>query len=128
MSETSVNKLQISGTVQDVIVRQTGKGDSVCNFSLVVIDRVKDEKTFRQFIKCTAWRGLAKRVAEMTVGQRVRVVGRLETASWDDRETGKRKYRLQIVCDECEPVSHLQQPPDQAAIDRRPIDESDIPF
>jgi single-strand DNA-binding protein len=128
MSETSVNKLQISGTIQDVIVRQTGKGDSVCNFSLVVIDRVKNEETFRQFIKCTAWRGLSKRVAEMPVGQRVRIVGRLETASWDDKTTGKRKYRLQIVADECEPVSHLQKPPDQAAIDRRPISDEDIGF
>lgn len=128
MAETSINKLHISGTVQDVIVRQTGKGDSVCNFSLVVIDRVKDGRTFRQYIKCTAWRGLAQRIAEMVLGQRVRIAGRLETTSWDDKETGTRKYRLGVVCDECEPVPHLQQPPDQAAIDRRPISDEDLPF
>jgi single stranded DNA-binding protein len=120
MSETSYNRVELSGMVQNVVMRQTLKGDAVCNFLLQVIDSFKGDKARRQFVTCCAWRGLAKRITEMPKGQRVRLIGRLETVSWEDKKSGARQYKLRIVADEAEPIAHLQAKPSQADIDKRP--------
>lgn len=38
----------------------------------------------------------------MTKGQEIYVEGRLETSSWDDKETGKKMYRTEIVMENFE--------------------------
>ena len=126
--QVSVNKLDLSGEVSESILRQTTTGKVVCNFTIIVTDRFKGDKPVRQFIRAVAWQGLGKRVAEMKDGTKIRVRGRLETASWQDKKTDAWVQRLQIVCDSAEEVLHLQSVPSQAEIDQRPITDEDIPF
>jgi single-strand DNA-binding protein len=35
----------------------------------------------------------------LTKGKQVYIEGRLQTRSWDDRQTGEKKYKTEIVCD-----------------------------
>ena len=35
----------------------------------------------------------------LTKGKQVYVEGRLQTRSWDDRQTGEKKYKTEVVCD-----------------------------
>jgi single-strand DNA-binding protein len=128
MSENSVNKVDLSGFAQNVVLRQTSTGKDVANFSLKLVHSSRQGKQHSQFVNVVAWQGHAKRVAELPKDSRVRIVGRLTTASWDDKQSGKRKYRLEVTCEELEAVVHLQQPASQKEKDERPIDDSDIPF
>ena len=45
-----------------------------------------------------AWQRLAEIVGEYVAkGSKVYVEGKLQTASWEDRQSGERKYRTEIV-------------------------------
>jgi single-strand DNA-binding protein len=128
MSENSVNKIELSGFAEDIILRHTSDGKPVANFSLRIVNFDRKGTPHYQFVKATAWQGHATRVAELPKDSRVRISGRFTTASWTDKQTGKRRYRLEVTCDELDRVGHLQQPVDQQERDKRPIDDSDIPF
>ena len=128
MSENSVNKIDLSGFAQNVVLRKTSTGRDVANFSLKLVSCDRQGKERAQFVSATAWQGQAKRVAEFPKDSRIRIQGHFTTASWNDKESGKRKYRLEVTCEELEAVLHLQQPVSQKEKDKRPIDDSDIPF
>jgi single-stranded DNA-binding protein len=68
------------------------------------------------------------RLAELPNDSKVRILGHFTTASWNDKETGKRRYRLEVTCEELDSVAHLQQPVSHEDRAQRPIDDSDIPF
>ena len=128
MSENSVNKVDLSGFASNVVLRKTSTGKDVANFSLKLVSFDRQGKQHTQYVNAVAWQGQAKRVAELAKDSRVRILGHFTTASWADKETGKRKYRLEVTCEELDSVAHLQQPVSQEERDKRPIDDSDIPF
>lgn len=52
------------------------------------------------FISCVAWRRQAENVAKyVQKGSLVGIEGRIQTGSYDDKDTGKRVYTTDIVCD-----------------------------
>jgi single-stranded DNA-binding protein len=127
-NETSVNKCELSGFLQDnSAIRETKNGNKVLSATLVLVDKFVGDKPMRQWLRLVSWRGLAVRMAEMPTGCRIRVRGRLHTNSWKGPEQ-EWKHRLELIVDSCEEVRHLQTPPRQADIDKRKIDDSDIPF
>jgi single-strand DNA-binding protein len=128
MSENSVNKVELSGFVQSVVLRQTSSGKPVANFSLKVVHVDREGKQHPQFINAVAWQGQAKRVAELPKNSRVRILGHFTTASWQDKQSGQKKYRLEVTCEELDAVAHLQRPVNHEEKAKRPIDDNDIPF
>jgi single-strand DNA-binding protein len=128
MSENSVNRIDLSGYAQNVVLRQTSTGKPVANFSLRVVNVDRQGKPHAQFLNCVAWQGHATRVADLPKDSRVRILGRFTTASWQDKQTGQKKYRLEVTCDELDSVAHLQQPVSHEEKAKRPIDDNDIPF
>lgn len=128
MSENSFNRVEVSGFAEDVTLRQTTTGKPVANFSLKLVTTDRTGTPHFQFIRTTAWQGHAQRVAELPKGSRVRILGRLTTASWIDKESQKRVYRLELTADELDAVQHLQSPVNHEERANRPIDDSDIPF
>jgi single-strand DNA-binding protein len=59
----------------------------------------KQEKT--SFFDVVAWRYLAEDVARvLDKGVRVIVTGRLEQRSWDDKDTGAKRSKVEILADE----------------------------
>jgi single-strand DNA-binding protein len=99
----SVNKVFLLGNVgKDPEVRTTGGGTAVANFSLATSDRFQDQQGNWQ--DRTEWHNLVafKRLAEIArdyvkKGTKLFIEGKIQTRSWDDKETGAKKYRTEII-------------------------------
>jgi single-strand DNA-binding protein len=100
-----LNKVLLIGNLgRDPEVRSTPSGQPVASFSLATSRRWKDKNGQRQ--EQTEWHNIVVwgRQAEiagqyLTKGKQIYVEGRIQTRSWDDRQTGEKKYRTEIVCD-----------------------------
>ena len=99
----SVNKVILVGNVgKDPEVRYSQSGTPVANFSLATNERFKDRNDEWQdrteWHSIVAWQRLAEIVGEYVAkGSKVYVEGKLQTTSWEDRQSGERKYRTEIV-------------------------------
>ena len=99
----SVNKVILVGNVgKDPEVRYSQSGTPVANFSLATNERFKDRNDAWQdrteWHSIVAWQRLAEIVGEYVAkGSKVYVEGKLQTTSWEDRQSGERKYRTEIV-------------------------------
>jgi len=100
-----VNKVMLIGNLgRDPEVRSTPSGQPVATFSLATNRRYKDREGNRQ--EQTEWHNIVcwGRQAEiagqyLTKGKQIYVEGRIQTRSWDDKQTGEKKYMTEIVCD-----------------------------
>ena len=100
-----VNKVILVGNLgRDPEVRSTPSGQPVASFSLATNRRWRDRDGNRQ--EQTEWHNIVcwGRQAEvagqyLTKGKQIYVEGRLQTRSWDDKQTGEKKYRTEIICD-----------------------------
>jgi len=98
-----VNKVILIGNVgKDPEVKYTPSGVPVAKFSLATNERFKDksgefqERT--EWHDVIAWQRLAEIVGEyVSKGSKVYVEGKLQTSSWEDKQSGERKYRTEIV-------------------------------
>ncbi len=103
----SINKVTLLGNLgKDPEVKFLPSGQAVANFGIATTDRVKD-KTSDQWTDRTEWHNVTAygRTAEIVrdyvkKGNKLYVEGRLTTRSWDDKETGKKVYRTEIVVNE----------------------------
>lgn len=99
----SVNKVILLGNVgKDPEIRATAGGMTVANFSIATTDRVKGQDG--QYMDKTEWHNLVafQRTAEIIrdyvrKGNKLYVEGRLQTSSWDDKTSGQKKYRTEII-------------------------------
>ncbi len=99
----SVNKVILLGNVgKDPEMRSTGGGTLVANFTLATSDRQKDPQGNWQ--DRTEWHNLVAftRLAEIVrdyvkKGSKLYVEGKIQTRSWDDKETGAKRYRTEII-------------------------------
>lgn len=97
-----VNKVILLGNVgKDPEMRATPGGLVIAQFSLATADRRKQGD---QWVDATEWHNLIAfgRTAEIirdyvTKGKQLYIEGKLQTTSWDDKESGQKKYRTQIV-------------------------------
>ena len=99
----SVNKVILLGNVgKDPEIRSTGGGTMVANFTLATSDRQKDASGNWQ--DRTEWHNLVAftRLAEIVrdyvkKGSKLYVEGKIQTRSWDDKESGQKRYRTEII-------------------------------
>src|SRR5215469_4555899 len=99
----SVNKVILIGNLgKDPEVKYTPSGMAVANFTLATNERYKDKEGNWQ--DKTEWHNLVafQRTAEIVgeylkKGRSVYVEGKLQTRSWDDKESGQKKYRTEIL-------------------------------
>ncbi len=143
----SINQVILLGRLtRDPEQRTTTTGKTIASFSLAV-DRVgQDDQA--DFFDVTAWEKLGELAVQyLSKGRRVLVQGRLRQDSWDDKETGKKRSRIEITATD---ITFLDGPSgegqgssaprsnDQSSnkskdvviedIDDKPIDLSEIPF
>lgn len=141
----SINQVILMGRLtRDPETRTTPSGKTVTSFSLAV-DRGGQEDT-ADFFDITAWEKLGDLVAQyLSKGRRCLVQGRLQQSSWDDKETGKKRSKVDVVATD---VTFLDGPSGEGSgsapsapssnkksedvviedIDDKPIDLSEIPF
>lgn len=76
--------------------RTTTTGKTIASFSIAV-DRGGQDDT-ADFFEVTAWEKLGDLVIQyLGKGRRVLVQGRLRQDSWDDKETGKKRSRVEVT-------------------------------
>lgn len=144
----SINQVILMGRLtRDPEQRTTTTGKTIASFSIAV-DRGGQEDA-ADFFNVTAWEKLGDLVMQyLAKGRRVLVQGRLRQDSWDDKETGKKQSRIEVVATD---VTFLDGPngdnggssaPSNGSansrnaskdvviedIDDKPIDLSEIPF
>ncbi len=99
----SVNKVILVGNVgQDPEVKYSPSGIPSAKFSLATNERFKDRSGEWQerveWHSIVAWQRLAEIVGEfVTTGSKVYIEGKLQTSSWEDRQSGQTRYRTAIV-------------------------------
>jgi single-strand DNA-binding protein len=145
----SINQVILMGRLtRDPEMRTTSTGKAIASFSIAV-DRGGQEDA-ADFFDVTAWEKLGELVNQYhSKGRRCLVQGRLRQDSWDDKETGKKRSKVEVVATD---VTFLDGPageggsggssnyPSNAGsskksddvviedIDDKPIDLSEIPF
>ena len=144
----SINQVIIMGRLtRDPEVRTTTTGKTITSFSLAV-DRGGQEDA-ADFFDVTAWEKLGELVSQyLSKGRRCLVQGRLRQDSWDDKETGKKRSKIEVVATDVTFLdgpngdgggqgggSNYQAPAANKSadvviedIDDKPIDLSEIPF
>ncbi len=142
-----INQVILMGRLtRDPETRTTPSGKTVTSFSLAVDRQTQDDQA--DFFDVTAWEKTGELVAQyVTKGRRVLVQGRLRQDSWDDKDTGKKRSKVEVVAFD---VTFLDGPSDRSDnasaapaatsskkksddvviedIDDKPIDLSEIPF
>ena len=98
----SVNKVILIGNLgKDPEVKYTPQGTPVAKFTLATNDRFKDKdgnwQDRTEWHNITAWARTAEIVGEyLKKGSKVYIEGSLRTHSWDDKQTGQKKYMTEI--------------------------------
>ena len=99
----SVNKVILIGNLgKDPEVKYTPSGMAVARFSIATNERTKDKEG--NWNDRTEWHNIVlfDRKAEVAgeylkKGRTVYIEGSIRTNSWDDKETGQKKYRTEII-------------------------------
>jgi single-strand DNA-binding protein len=102
----SVNKVILLGNVgKDPEIRSTPSGAIVANLTLATSDNYQDQQGAWQ--ERTEWHNLVafKRTAEIIrdyvkKGSKLFIEGKIQTRSWDDKQSGQKKYRTEIIVNE----------------------------
>ncbi len=141
-----INQVILMGRLtRDPEQRTTTTGKTIASFSIAVDRAGQDDSA--DFFDVTAWEKLGELVVQyLAKGRRVLVQGRLRQDTWEDKETGKKRSKVEVVATD---VTFLDGPSDGAGssqsnnsnssskknddvviedIDDKPIDLSEIPF
>ena len=137
----SINQVTLMGRLtRDPDVRTTPNGKNVASFSIAVDRQGSDDQA--DFIGITAWEKLSDLVAQyLHKGSRVLVQGRLRQDTWEDKDSGQKRSRIDVTAFD---VTFLDPPsgrsaggdrttaPDSASqeeiIDDSTINLDEIPF
>ena len=98
-----INKVQILGNItRDPELKALPSGVSVTSFSVatnrVWKDKDGQKKEEAEFHNITLFGNTAENVSRyMKKGSQIYIEGRLQTRSWEDKETGKKIYRTEII-------------------------------
>jgi single-strand DNA-binding protein len=149
----SVNKVILIGNLgKDPEVKFTPGGTAVAKFTLATNERYKDKsgewQDRTEWHNIVAWQRQAEIVGEyVKKGNKIYIEGRLQTSSWEDKQTGEKKYRTEIIAQDLvllggrgEAGDHeggsrsrsasasSGPPPEQEVADGAHITDEDIPF
>jgi single-strand DNA-binding protein len=102
----SVNKVILIGNLgKDPEIKYTPSGTAVAKFSLATNERYKDKsgnwQDRTEWHNIVAWQRLAEIVGEyVKKGSKLYIEGRLQTSSWDDKESGQKRYKTEIIAND----------------------------
>lgn len=121
----SINRVVVSGNLtRDPELRATPGGTQVLGFGVAVNDRRRNQQTGEwedcpNFIDCTMFGNRAEALSRiLRKGMKVAIEGRLRYSSWEDKNGGGRRSKVEIIPDEVVLMSQNpngQQAPQQYA-------------
>lgn len=100
----SVNKVILVGTLgKDPELKYTPQGTAVAKFSIATNESFKDKQS-GEWKEKTEWHNIVcwARTAEVAAeyckkGGKVYLEGKLTTRSWDDKDSGQKKYMTEVT-------------------------------
>ena len=101
-----INKVQIYGNItRDIELKALPSGSSVCNFSVATNRTWKNKNGEKQedaeFHSVVAFGKTADLIKQyLGKGRGIYIEGRLQTRSWQDKKTGEKKYRTEIIVEQ----------------------------
>ena len=116
-----VNKVILIGRLgKDPEIRSTPGGQTVTKFSLATDERYTDragEKQERtEWHNIVAWGKLGEICGQyLRKGKLVYIDGAIRTESWDDKESGQKKYKTTIVADNMKMLDRKGDSPEEGA-------------
>jgi len=158
MAGKSINKVILIGNLgKDPEVKYTPQGTPVAKITLATNERYKDKdgqwQDRTEWHNVVLWQRLAEIAGEyLKKGGKVYIEGRLQTRSWDDKQSGQKKYMTEVVANDLvllggrgegagEGGGHSrgaaaagggnnfdQRAPEPEAATSTPISDEDIPF
>lgn len=126
MGSRGVNKVTLIGNLtREVECRYMPNGNAVANFGVATSESWKDQQGNQQekteFHNIVIFGKLAEICGEyLKKGAKVYLEGKLVTSSWDDQQSGQKRYKTEINCSEMQMLdsrgqsgqqSPQQQPP-----------------
>ena len=149
----SVNKVILIGNLgKDPEVKYTPQGTAVAKLTVATNERYKDKsgewQDRTEWHNVVLWQRLAEIAGEyLKKGGKVYIEGRLQTRSWDDKQTNQKKYMTEVVANDLVLLSgrgegggggegysrgnanHFdQRTPEPEPAGSSPITDEDIPF
>lgn len=144
----NLNKAQIIGRItQPLELKTMPNGNAVLNFSVATNYNYKNQQGEKieqtEFHNITSYGKQAEVIAQYFIkGQEIYCEGRLQTRNWDDKESGKKMYRTEIILNQFEfgakplgasNTNSNSQPtaektPAEPAYPTEEIDPEEIPF
>ena len=127
----SINRVILSGNLtREATLKQTATGVNILHFSMAVNDRRKNGhgewQDFPNYVECTMFGARAEHLASYLLkGVKVTVEGKLRWSQWDERDTGKKRSKLEVIVDELELMQRSQQQPQQQ---QAPVQEAYEPY
>ena len=147
----SLNRVMLIGRLtRDPELRYTPSGTAVCNLALATNrygqDQSGERREFTDYHDIVVWNQGNRKLAELCSqylqkGRLVYVEGRLQTRSWDDKETGAKRYKTEVNANDVQFLDSRQD--DQrsggdfaaapvgaatATVETGDVDPDDIPF
>ena len=106
----SFNRVILAGNLtRDPELRSTNEGVPVCDFGIAV-NRRKPKDSHEEkadFFDVSAWRELGETIANYKKkGDPIIVEGRLQYRSWEDRESGQKRSKVDVVADNVQFLSN----------------------
>lgn len=144
----SLNRVMLIGRLtRDPELRYTPNGAAVCNIGLATNRYGKDQasgenKEFTDFHDVVVWNQGNRKLAELcgqylAKGRLVYIEGRLQTRSWDDANTGQKRYKTEVNASDIQFIDSrgtdgasapVAEPVGVGASSAGDIDPDDIPF
>jgi single-strand DNA-binding protein len=153
MAGKSVNKVILIGNLgKDPEVKYTPQGTPVAKLTLATNERYKDKggewQDRTEWHNVVLWQRLAEIAGEyLKKGSKVYIEGRLQTRSWDDKQTNQKRYMTEVVANDLVLLGGRSEggefargaavgnsfdqrtpEPEPAAAASTPISDEDIPF
>jgi single-strand DNA-binding protein len=106
MAGKSLNRVTLIGNLgKDPEVKYTPSGTPVAKIALATNERYKDKngewQDRTEWHNVVLWQRLAEIAGEyLKKGGKVYVEGRLQTRSWDDKQTNQKKYMTEVVAND----------------------------
>lgn len=99
----SLNKVTLAGNLtRDPEQRYTPSGTAIAEFGLAVNRKWRDSDGEQRedvtFVDITFWGRTAEVICKhLAKGSPIYLEGRLQLDSWDDAETGQKRYKLKVI-------------------------------
>ena len=135
---TSFNKAILMGNLtRDPEVRYTPSGSAVASFAVAVNRKYKQGEETKEevsYIDIVVWGKQAESCGQyLNKGDSVLIEGRWQQRRWDDKDTGQKRSKVEVVAERVNfmpkraKTGQAAGGPEQVPAEG-PVDEGDIPF